>query len=125
MAPNRHARTRGNDNRQQRGGTAPTPTTVEKAPWLAQELLKLTDMNYDLCGKIGRAVNADQSLLNDLLTAPDAQRRALMRQLKDRILGSTKSARDKAKDQSKATSRETKGGAKYTKLVGDDFTSAT
>ena len=59
MAPNRRARTRRDDNYQRGGGAAPTPTTVEKHPWLAQELLKATNMNYDMCGKMARALNAD------------------------------------------------------------------
>ena len=68
---------------------------MEKHPWLAQELLKATNMNYDMCGKMARAVNADQTQMIEMLAAPHGQRSAKVRQLKGTILGATKSGRDK------------------------------
>ena len=120
----RGPRTRTHDNKRHGGGTAPTPTTAELKPWLTKELLTLADLDGDMYGKRVRAVKADQSVRDDLMSAPDGLRR-MMRQLKSTVLGSPKSERDKAKDKAKAVTSSPKVSAKYTKLVGDDFTTAT
>ena len=93
--------------------------------WLYDQLNGLSGRSTDLMTKLERAVKEDTALLARLERATDTKCREMLRQLKDDVLGSRKSARDEAKDQGKAAVKSTKVNAKYTKLIGDDFTTAT
>ena len=120
-------RQKANNNVYHGDGAAPAQTTKLIA-WLHTEIFAALDCNMDLCNKLVRVVQGDSTLRNNMESAPAGQRRTMIKQEKDKLLGATKNGRDKAKDWAKATNPRNatshkddkrKTGAK---LVGDDFT---
>ena len=109
----------------QTSGNAPRQSTAASTPdWLKTELIVVAD-NGDVYEKMLRAMNADTAVYNKVQYGACHQRRVLIQQRHDKVMGGRKSEKAKEKDKGKAATRNTKVDGKGPKITGDDFATAT